>query len=88
MTMLKKLALSAALAAGAVDPGVGLAQAFPAKPTTIVVPFPAGGAADASARIVAQKLGDNIKQPVLVDNKPGAGGQVAASAVKGSPAGG
>lgn len=83
--MLKKLALSAALAAAAVIPAVGLAQAFPAKPITIVVPFPAGGAADASARIVAQKLGDNIKQPVLVDNRPGAGGQIAASAVKRSP---
>ncbi|MGO4393024.1 Bug family tripartite tricarboxylate transporter substrate binding protein [Variovorax sp. M-6] len=88
MTMLKKLALSAALAAGAVIPAVGLAQVFPAKPITIVVPFPAGGAADASARIVAQKLGDNIKQPVLVDNRPGAGGQIAASAVKRSPADG
>lgn len=80
--MFKDFALSLALAAIAAAPSPGLAQAFPSKPITIVVPFLAGGAADASTRIVAQKLGEDLKQPVLVDNRPGAGGQIAASAVK------
>jgi len=80
--MLKNFALLLALAAVVAAPSPGLAQAFPSKPITIVVPFPAGGAADASTRIVAQKLGEDLKQSVLVDNRPGAGGQIAASAVK------
>jgi len=80
--MLRKLLVCAAVAAAAAMPSLGLAQAFPAKPITIIVPFPAGGADDASTRIVAQKLGDNLKQPVLVDNRPGAGGQIGASAAK------
>lgn len=86
--MFRKLLLSAAVAAAAAMPVIGLAQAFPTKPITIIVPFPAGGASDASTRIVAQKLGDNLKQPVLVDNRPGAGGQIGASTAKRAPADG
>lgn len=64
----------------------GLAQAqapaFPTRNLTIVVPFPAGGITDQIARAMAQKMGDTLGKPVIVDNKPGAGGQIAAAQVK------
>ncbi len=54
------------------------AQEFPTKkPLTIVVGFAAGGAADAAARLIGKKLGDNLGVPVIVDNKAGAGGNIA-----------
>jgi tripartite-type tricarboxylate transporter receptor subunit TctC len=54
------------------------AQEFPPKkPVTIVVGFAAGGAADAAARIIGKKLGDNLGVPVIIDNKAGAGGNIA-----------
>lgn len=67
---------------------LALAQTFPNKPLRIVVPFGAGGVADLTARIVAQKLNELLGQPVVIDNKPGAGGvgasdQVAKSAPDG-----
>ena len=56
--------------------------AFPNRPVTMVVPFPAGGITDQIARALAQKMGDSLGQSVIVDNKPGGGGQIAASQVK------
>lgn len=54
------------------------AQEFPPKkPVTIVVGFAAGGAADAAARLIGKKLGDQIGVPVIIENKPGAGGNIA-----------
>ncbi|MDD2544647.1 MAG: tripartite tricarboxylate transporter substrate binding protein [Burkholderiaceae bacterium] len=58
-----------------------LAQAYPAGPVTLVVPFAAGSGTDAVARAVSQKLAERLKQPVLVDNKPGASAQLAAQFV-------
>lgn len=61
---------------------------YPSKPLKIVVPFGAGGVADLTARTVAQKLGENMGQSIVIENKPGAGGVVATDAVaKSSPDG-
>ena len=72
------VAIAAACAALA---GPVLAQdAYPSKPVTIIVPQAAGGANDAIARIVAQKLSEQMKQGFVVDNKPGAGGNIGTAA--------
>ena len=63
----------------------GFAQEFPSRPVKIVVPQTPGGASDALARIVAQKLSEKWGQPVVVDNRPGAGGNVGMEVVANSP---
>ena len=57
------------------------AQDYPAKPIKLVVPFPPGGSVDLVARLVGKSLQDTLKQPVLVDNKPGASGNIGAGYV-------
>ncbi len=64
------------------------AQAYPNKPIKIVVPFAAGSATDLTARGLAAKLQELLKQPIVVDDKPGASGQLGASAVATAPADG
>jgi tripartite-type tricarboxylate transporter receptor subunit TctC len=64
------------------------AQSFPTKPVRIVVPQTPGGASDALARVIAQKLNDKWKQPVVVENKPGAGGNIGTELVAKAPADG
>lgn len=64
------------------------AQTWPTKPVTIVVPFPAGGTTDVLARAVSTKLSAAIGQPVIVDNKPGAGATLGADLVAKAPADG
>ncbi|MFC3124212.1 Bug family tripartite tricarboxylate transporter substrate binding protein [Pseudoroseomonas globiformis] len=57
------------------------AEAFPSRPVTMVVPFPPGGATDVAARILAEKMAPLLKQPVIVENKPGAQTAIGADAV-------
>ncbi len=59
-----------------------IAQNFPNRAVTMVVPFPAGGITDAVARALASKMGEQLGKPVIVDNRPGGGGQIAAAYVR------
>ena len=61
--------------------GSAFAQAWPSQTIKIVVPFPPGGPTDTATRIVGQKLAERLKQPVIVENKPGASGSIAAAQV-------
>ncbi|ABE46979.1 Bug family tripartite tricarboxylate transporter substrate binding protein [Polaromonas sp. JS666] len=65
-----------------------LAQSYPAKPIRFVVPYPPGGASDVTARIIGQKLSEAWGQPVIVDNRAGANGNIAAEQVAKAPADG
>jgi tripartite-type tricarboxylate transporter receptor subunit TctC len=67
---------------------VASAQDFPNRPIKLVVPFPSGGGVDAVARTIAEKLAIELKQPVIVDNKGGAGGALGAALVARSAADG
>lgn len=60
---------------------VGAQEAYPSKPIKWIVPFPAGGGTDVIARIIAQQMSTKIGQPVVVDNKPGAGSMIGAQAL-------
>jgi len=86
MRVLRTLALacSAAIAAAAAMPA--LAQVD--KPVRLLVGFAPGGSADIAARLVADRMKDELRQPVVVENRPGAGGRLVAEAVKNSPADG
>jgi tripartite-type tricarboxylate transporter receptor subunit TctC len=78
----------AALVLGAALASTALGQAFPSKPVRVVVPFTAGSATDILARSVGQKLSEMWGQPVIVENRPGAGGTIGAAVVAKSPADG
>jgi tripartite-type tricarboxylate transporter receptor subunit TctC len=69
-------------------PAAAQAASFPSKPIRIVIPFAAGGFADITMRVLADKLGERLSQRVIIENRPGGGGVVAAQAVTSSPADG
>lgn len=81
------LGLSASLLVAA-TPLAAWAQAFPAQPLKLIVGFPPGTGPDVVARLLGQKLGEQLKQNLVVDNRAGAGGQIATQAVAKSPADG
>lgn len=83
-TFLKTCALGALLA---VAP-LAFAQAWPAKPVTVIVPFAPGGGVDSTARLVMSKLGEVLGQPVVIENVPGASGTIGASRAAKAPADG
>jgi tripartite-type tricarboxylate transporter receptor subunit TctC len=83
-----KKAIRALVLVLAMVPALVFAQAYPVKPVKIVVPFPAGGATDVVARLLAQKLSDAWGQSVIVENRAGAGGNIGADAVAHAPADG
>ena len=70
--------LAAALCVAALP---ALSQGYPNKPVKVVVPFPAGGPTDVLTRVLADKMGAQLGQPVVVENKPGAGGSIGADFV-------
>jgi tripartite-type tricarboxylate transporter receptor subunit TctC len=82
------MALLAGAGAGLAWPGRARAQAWPARPIRLVIPFPAGGATDIVGRLLGQKLAAALGQQVVVDNKPGAGGSLGADIVAKAPADG
>jgi tripartite-type tricarboxylate transporter receptor subunit TctC len=65
--------------------GIAAAQPWPARPVKVIVPFAPGGSADTLGRIVAQKLGEQLKQSFVVENRPGAGGALGAELVSNAP---
>jgi tripartite-type tricarboxylate transporter receptor subunit TctC len=81
-----KLLLAAAAATAAC--GAFAQSAYPDRPVKIIVPFAAGGPADNFARVIAQKLGESLKQPFVVEDRPGAGSVIGTDAVAKSPADG
>ena len=85
-TMLMALFITAAI--GVSLSGQAPAQAFPAKPIRVLSTFPAGGVADGAMRLIGQKMSESMRQPVIVEALPGAGGVIAAqSLVRAAPDG-
>lgn len=80
--MRRRTLLAAAAAAGLLAAPLGvMAQTYPAKPITVVVPFAAGGPTDALARVITQRMGEALGQTMIVDNVGGAGGTIGVNKV-------
>jgi tripartite-type tricarboxylate transporter receptor subunit TctC len=71
------------LAAGAVAlpviPRIACAQSYPTRPVRLIVTTPAGGSLDIIARLIGERLSERLGQPIIVDNRPGAGGNISSS---------
>jgi tripartite-type tricarboxylate transporter receptor subunit TctC len=77
--LLPGIALASAIALQAV------AEDYPVRPITLIVPFPPGGSSDIVMRLASQKTSEILKQPIIIDNRPGGAGNVAAIAIKNAP---
>src|SRR5215470_15481829 len=82
---LRSALVCAAAVLGVVSAGIARADDYPSRPITILVPFPPGGSTDIVVRLVANKVSESLKQPIIIDNRPGAAGNVAAMAIKNAP---
>jgi tripartite-type tricarboxylate transporter receptor subunit TctC len=76
VAVLAAIAIAPAAAQPAID-----AQSFPSRPIHIIVPFPAGGPTDINARIIAQRMSEDFRQPVVIENRPGGNTAIGAQAV-------
>jgi len=85
---MKRSSVVLALVLTSLSAGNAWSQAYPNRPIRVLVPFAAGGAVDTLARIVGQKLSEGIGQPVIIENRPGAGGNLASDVLLKSPADG
>src|SRR5262245_12609429 len=80
MRFIRLFSAGAVLAAG-IASLPGQAQTYPSRPIRMVAPFPAGGLVDVLARAVGEELAKTLGQPVIIENKPGAGGNIGADLV-------
>ena len=81
MSIAIRVSLLALIWLSCVAPGSVLADTYPAKPITMIVPYPPGGATDIIGRVLGQQLSEKLGKPVVVENRAGAGGNIGAQAV-------
>ncbi|HBD39042.1 MAG TPA: ABC transporter substrate-binding protein, partial [Cupriavidus sp.] len=87
-TARRRAILSATLLAIAAPSAAFAADSFPSKPIRFIVPYAAGGTTDLVARTVGQRVAEKLGQPVVIENRPGAGGNIGMDAVAKAPADG
>ena len=81
----RRMLAAALLTVAVVGPAHAQSDNFPSRPITLLVPFAPGGSSDVVMRLVAAKVADSIKQSIIIENRPGGGGNVAALAIKNAP---